>query len=182
MKYLTKYLVMLLMLLGLAGWLMSERIINWGRERPYLRNPQAEHSLDAEEFYSFLNVWDKAEHGRMRPYLSTNPLEEKMRTSWVMKSWLELYGWNVERFFYDELRIRELLRCVMLKNNHADNVVMAQKNGLGLESIIQQQEQQLKQCKYSTDELSLVEENISLINKVMPTMFLQVNNMNLMKE
>ncbi len=139
----------------------------------YGNRPEPEQILSLDELNAFLNVWsefirkDIGGYGSRQLSLSSRGAEDGFPPQLVR--WLRRQGWNVERFFYNEQKIRELLNAAALENNLNANRLLSKKMGgnENLKNIIRNQEEQLGLIKVNPKELALIKANLYQVNLIM---------------
>ena len=115
-----------------VGWICFQPLSKIGVNKSYLETPKALHKLSQDELIDFLMLWDQMQKGELKGYLEQIPLKNEEGYPRPIVKWLELNNWSVERFFYDEQRIRDILSCVNLERNLNTNVEVSKKTGINL--------------------------------------------------
>ena len=160
-----KFAIILLSAVFLA-WLIGQPLSEIGRQRTYDDPPSAGQKLSAAELNEFLDLWSRMLHGKLHRYVGQISLSSGKSYPGPLVKWLKLQGWDVERFFYDEQRLRELIDCVALVENISGNVAMSQHSTVNLSQIISEQRLRLKSCRFDQDELDLIKSNLYQITEV----------------
>ena len=148
------------------GWFVFQPTARIGVQTPYLSNPAKGEELTAAELNEFLNLWSRILNGSLRPYLRQISVSNNQQYPQKLVKWLDNNNWSVERFFYDEQLIRGIVDCVNLKENIDSNIKLSKQGQNSLKSIIEEQKEQFKVCKYSDKEMALVRANLYQINEV----------------
>lgn len=139
----------------------------------YDKRPEPEQTLSLEELNAFLNVWsefmrkDIAGYSSLQLSLSSGGAADGFPPQLVR--WLGRQGWNVERFFYNEQKVRGLLRAAALEENlNANRRLLKEAHGNdNLKNIIRSQEEQLGLIKVNPEELALIKANLYQVNQIM---------------
>ncbi len=127
--------------------------------------PTEDHKIDAKELNSFLDLWSRM----MQSDLKSKLTQVSLRTSdnkypKELIRWLELQNWNVERFFYNEQRLAEIVNCINLRNAYESNMKLAQLSSL--DGIVKDLKQKLVTCSHDSDEVALIEANLYQITEI----------------
>ncbi len=151
---------------SLLLWLFFQPLHKLGISKPYNEPPVAGQKIDAYELNEFLSLWSKIMQGPLNKYIKQISLSSRAEYPTRVVKWLEAQNWNVERFFYNEQRLHELLDYVNLRANLNSNINLQQKGNVNLTDLINEQKKRLKMCPYSNDELDLVEANMYQITEI----------------
>ena len=157
------------------GWFAFQPLSSMFVSRPYAEAPTAEHTINVEELNAFLQLWSQIMQGPLKEYIGQVSLNSSSQYPKEIREWLEIQNWNVERFFYDEQRIREVLSCIVLQNNMEGNKNLSRISGNNMKKIINRQKEELQDCKYSQEELSLIKDNMYTITEVLSGKAVLVN-------
>lgn len=161
-----KFAIVVLSFLFL-GWFIFQPMVQIGISIPYSKAPQTGQTIDASELNEFLNLWSRMLHSSLKKQLNQISLYSGKQYPEDITKWLEAQNWNVDRFFYDEQRLYELVECVNLQENLKSNEMLSKRGQKKLSSIISEQRKRLNMCdKYSEDEIELVKANLYQITEV----------------
>lgn len=161
-----KVFVLILSFLFL-GWFIFQPLSRLGISHPYSEAPQAGQTIDAAELNEFLNLWSRMLHSSLRQQITQISLYSGKQYPQDISNWLNNHNWNVERFFYDEQRLHELVDCVNLQENLKSNEILSRKGQKNLSAIIADQRKRLNMCnKYSPDEMELIKANLYQITEI----------------
>ncbi len=148
-------------------WFLSVPMSSMVISRPYAKAPTSEHTIDVDELNAFLTLWSQIMQGPLKNHINQVSLNSTSQYPSEIVKWLEIQNWNVERFFYDEQRIREILSCITLKNNMEGNKNLSRLSGTKMKKVISNQREELKNCRYPQEELSLIKDNMYTITEVL---------------
>ena len=133
--------------------------------------PSPENVLNAEEINAFLEVWSKFVRKDISRTMSQISLSSDSAVPAQVRRWLYAEGWNAERFFSVEQRLRGLKNIAELQNSLEDNRrLQAKMSGAGadnLKNIVDSQERQFRALRYNPQELALVRANLYQITQVL---------------
>ena len=101
----------------------------------------------------------------LRGILGQLSLKTEYKYPKELVKWLELQGWNVDRFFYNEQRLVELVALVNLKQSILENEKLQQISNVRLNNVINEQYEILKSSPFDKDEIELVSNNYAVVNK-----------------
>jgi hypothetical protein len=149
------------------GWFICQPLNDVFRYKPYYSMPEVEHEINAEELDAFLNIWSKMIQSSYGKQLRVNSLKTEKSYSKGFTDWLELQHWNVERFFYDEERIRDLLEFVEVKKQLDDNHNIAKSTHINLLHINKDLEKRLEASQFNDYEVELIEANAYQITEIL---------------
>lgn len=142
--------------------------------------PTPGEAITFQEMNAFLEVWSKylqkdiGKYGLQQISLVVGKPSEKFPPQLVR--WLDQEGWNVDRFFYLEQRLKAIVKTALLMEHlEANRQIYTQMSGRGGDSaalenmrrILQEQEHNLNAEKISPQELGLVKDNLYKINAVL---------------
>ena len=148
------------------GWLCLQPVIKLGTDQSYAVQQNLSHKLTAPELNAFLALWQQMQKGALREYLAQRSLHGKSSYPRPIIKWLEVNNWSAERFFYDEQRLQDLLKCAELKIMMNANIETNKRTGINLEAIIKSQKEGLKSCLFEQEEMKLIEHNKEQIKAV----------------
>lgn len=160
----TKFFILIASFLFL-GWFIFQPLDRIGVDQPYIQAPIEGQVLDVAELNEFLNLWSRILNGPLNKYLKQISLSSDQSYPREISSWLEAQNWSVERFFYDEQRLRGLVDCVNLQESLESNEALSRRQN-NLSPIIKDQRKRLSLCRYSQDEMDLVKANLYQITEV----------------
>lgn len=144
----------------LLGWFVCQPLTELGIYKPYFKMSKNGHEISISELDSFLNIWSKLMQSRFAGNFNKKSLNMKSGYPKNLKKWLELQYWDIERFFYDEQRIRDLLEYVDARLQLEENKEISRKSGkINLHGIIKNLEQRLEASSFNEKELDLIEAN-----------------------
>ena len=149
------------------GWFICQPLNDIFRHKPYYSMPEVEYEINAEELNAFLNIWSRMMQSSYGEQLRANSLKTEKSYSKGFTDWLELQHWNVERFFYDEGRIRDLLEFVDVKKQLNDNHNIAKSAHINLSHINKDLEQRLETSRFNDYEVKLIETNAYQITEIL---------------
>lgn len=137
----------------------------------YSHPPSPENTLDVGEINAFLEVWSKFMQKDISRTMSQVSLSSDSAVPAQVRRWLYAEGWNAERFFGVEQRLRELKSIAELQNSlDANRRLLVKMSGAGaenLKNIVESQERQFKALRYNPQELALVRANLYQITQVL---------------
>lgn len=164
MKRLLKLTIIITVFYGF-WWLFSHPLNKIGIYMPYSNPPAEDHKVDDKELNSFLDLWSRMMQSGLRQKVAQVSLRSAdSQYPQELVKWLEAQNWNVERFFYDEQRLAELVDCVNLRKAYNSNVRLARQSKL--DQIVKDLKQKLETCSYDDDEMALVEANLYQITEI----------------
>lgn len=172
-----KFLILLLSFVGLAMIITTPLtdLGSFGNAYDYM--PEQGELIDIKELNSFLAVWadfirnDIAGYKSQQLSLSNRNSADGFPPQLVR--WLKRHEWGVERFFYTEQKIRELVNIATLEKSIEANRKLLKKmgqdtaSGANLKNIIDGQEEQLKLVHFNKQEMELIKANLYQINMIM---------------
>ena len=133
--------------------------------------PSPKDTLNVKEINAFLIVWSEFMQRGLDKSMQQISLQENSEIPSQVRRWLRAKGWNAERFFSIEQRLKELAAIATLQNNLEDNRgLLKTMSGTGadnLKNIISSQEKQFKALSYDPNELALVRSNLYQIEQVL---------------
>ena len=133
--------------------------------------PSPEDVLSVEELNSFLSVWSEFMQKDLSQSMQQISLQQNSEIPSQVKRWLYTKGWNAERFFSTEQRLKELVAIATLQSNMEDNrrllKTMPASSTKNLKKIISAQERQFETLNYNSGELALIRRNIYQIEQVL---------------
>ncbi|MBE6443811.1 MAG: hypothetical protein E7020_03990 [Alphaproteobacteria bacterium] len=164
MGRLLKLIILIIVFYGF-WWLFSHPLNKIGVDMPYFSPPAEDHKIDAEELSSFLDLWSRMMQSGLKQKVAQVSLRSAdSQYPQELVKWLEAQNWNVERFFYNEQRLAEIVDCVNLRKSYKSNVKLAKQSKLG--EIVKDLKQKLEVCSYDDDEMALVEANLYQITEI----------------
>ena len=133
--------------------------------------PSPEDVLNVKEINAFLSVWSDFMQKDLSKSMAQVSLRQDSEIPAQVRRWLEANGWNAERFFSMEQRLKELATIATLQNNLEDNrellKTIPRSEADNLKNIIASQEKQFKSLSYNPEELALVRANLYQIEQVL---------------
>lgn len=167
-----KNIFILIVTLVFLGIILTTPLSNIARlGNNYDTPPSAEEVLSVKELNAFLNVWSDFMQKDLSKSMQQVSLQQNSEIPSQIRRWIEGNGWNVERFFSVEQRLKELVSIATLQNNLEDNrgllKTMSGQGADNLKSIISSQEKQFKALSYNPEELALVRANLYQIEQVL---------------
>lgn len=163
-----KVLILIAAILGLGIVLTTplSNISRLGMERVKPTAPKE--LLDVDEINAFLVVWSEFAQKDISRSMAQISLSSSGEIPTRVIRWLYARGWDAQRFFVVEQRLRELVAIATLQNSLEDNrKLMSKMSGGNLKDIVASQENQLKAQKYNPQELALVRGNLYQISQVL---------------
>lgn len=160
-----RFLIVILCFM-IIGWFVGQPLNRIGRDFPYITMPTADEKLNAVELNTFLDLWSRVHHGPLKDYLWQVSLKSDSSYPRPLVKWLEAQGWNAERFFYDEQKVRELIDYVKLERNIASNIKLSKKSGANLKEIVNEQQRHLNARHFDAAEIALIKNNLYQINEI----------------
>ncbi len=148
-------------------WFAFQPLSSMFVSRPYAEAPTVAHRLSVDELNDFLVLWSQIMQGPLKEYIGQVSLNTSSQYPKEIREWLEIQNWNVARFFYDEQRIREILSCVVLRDNMEGNKTLSRLSGNNMKKVIDAQKNELANCKYDEEELFLIKDNMYKISEVL---------------
>ncbi len=125
-----------------------------------------------KEINAFLELWPE--------FLKTNAANKEARQlslangkasevlSPSLKRWFEVKGWDIDRFFYVEQRLRAIVKTEMILSNIQNNKKLLEKGrDSNLKNIISEQERQVNAEKISNEELEMIRPVLYKVNKIL---------------
>lgn len=159
-------IAVILLSFGTLFWFIRQPINRIGVSKPYISPPSQNQQLTVDELNSFLDLWARINHSRMKHYLSQVSLRSDSSYPPRLVTWLNLQNWDPDRFFYNEQRLRELIGYIKLQNNINSNVKLAQTSGANLDMVVKEQRKYLNAQKFNPEEIELVKNNLYQINEI----------------
>lgn len=161
----------------LVGWIIATPVNRIGKIsfNRYDQAPVADEKITPQEMKSFLVVWSQF----MQKDLSRSGIQQlslaRGKPSEVLPApllrWLRGEGWNADRFFFVEQRLRVIVKTAVLKRNlEANRKMLTTVKNIDQESmrrIIEEQERQVNAEKVTPAELELVSGNLYQINAIL---------------
>ena len=160
-----KFLIILASFIGI-GWFIQIPLSDIGVKHPYSELDPQGHKLTADELNQFLDLWSRASQSKLKRTLGQISLRGDNSYPRPLVKWLNVQGWSVERFFYDEQRLRELVEYAKIDDNIKSNIQLSQHTGTNLNEIIKEQRQRLKLHDVDEEELHLIQANLYQIIEI----------------
>lgn len=161
----TKFLILTIIFVFM-GWFCLQPLVKLGTDQSYAVRQEIDHKLTAPEINAFLALWQQMQKGPLKEYLAQRSLHAKGSYPRPIVKWLAVNNWDAERFFYDEQRLQDLLKCADLKIMINANIETNKRTGINLEDIIKIQKEGLKACLFEQEEMDLIERNRKQIKAV----------------
>lgn len=121
---------------------------------------ETKHKISHKELNAFLSVWSKMMQTRFGENFKQKSLKSKSQYPIGFKKWLRLQYWDIERFLYDEERIRSLLEYSDIKLQLEENKQIIKKHHqINLKDIVNDLEKRLSTKSFDGEELNLIEAN-----------------------
>lgn len=136
-------------------------------------------TVSHNEMNNFLLVWSKylrsdaSKIGARQLSLTTGLASEKFPIKTI--NWLAKEGWNADRFFYVEQRMKAIVKSAFLQEHIKSTINTLQSQASGsadsygrnAQQMIDEQRQRLNVEKISQDELNMVTPNLILISDIL---------------
>lgn len=158
--------LIVILCVAVLGWFCSKPLNRVGRNFPYLTMPAEEELLNVAELNAFLDLWSRINYGPLKKYMWQISLKSDSAYPRPLVKWLEAQGWNAERFFYDEQKVKELLEYVKLEGNIASNIKLSKRSGANLDEIVKEQRRHLQVRNFDEAEIKLIKNNLYQINEI----------------
>lgn len=159
-------LLIVIITFSLLGWFMTQPIHKIGLKGSYQEEPVAGQQLNPEELNAFLDVWAQLMSSNLKDVAGQLSLSSQKSYSGILTEWLSDKGWNTNRFFYDEQRLRDLVKCVSMRAEFEGNKKLSKQKGVDLKAIVKEQKERLKYCSFEAEEMSLIENNLYQISQI----------------
>lgn len=145
-----------------------------------IKNPLSMYSetISHNEMNNFLNVWSKylqndvSKIGARQLSLTTGSASEKFPIQTI--NWLTKEGWNADRFFYVEQRMKAIVKSAFLQEHIRSTISMLESQasesgvyGQNAQRMIDEQKQRINVEKISKDEINMVTPNLVLISDIL---------------
>lgn len=147
------------------GWFLFQPITDVFIHEDYSLMNEYGHKITRKELDAFLDVWSDMMNSTFKESYNNNSLKKEKLVSF--QKWLKLKRWNIDRFFYDEQRIRDILTYLDVKAKLEGNRKIAKKSSINLDNITSDLEKHLDHYHYDEKELSLIEANIYQIVEIL---------------
>ena len=152
----------------LLGWFICQPLIDFGIYKPYFEMSKNGHEISHRELDAFLNIWSKLMQSRFAGNFNKKSLSMKTEYPSSLKKWLRLQYWDINRFFYDEQRIRDLLEYVDIKQQLEDDKQISRTTAkINLRGIISELEKRLEENPFDEKELDLIHANRYQISEIL---------------
>lgn len=158
--------LILIIVFCFLGWFVGQPIHKIGPKGAYHQEPEINQPLTPEELNAFLDVWGQLMESDLKDAAGQLSLSSQKSYSGILTEWLEDKGWNTNRFFYDEQRLREVIKCVSLRAEFEGNKKLSKQKGIDLKAIVKEQKERLKYCSFEAEETALVEKNLYEISQI----------------
>ena len=145
----------------ILGWFVCQPLTDIGRHLPYQKMSENGHELSSDELNAFLNIWSKMMVSRYAENFDGKSLQKNGKYPRGLKTWLNLQYWDINRFFYDEQRIRDLLKYSDVKHHLEDNQKITRSSNINLTDHIQDLKQTLNSASLSKKEFLTARTNFS---------------------
>ena len=149
------------------GWFVCQPLTDVGRYKPYFQMSENGHEITHDELNDFLYVWANMMQSSFGKSFSSKSLKSGDKYPEGLQKWLALQYWNIDRFFYDEQRIRDLLEYVEIKRQLDDNKKIAKASRINLNDMNKDLQKRLEANSYNDYELELIEANLYQIGEVL---------------
>lgn len=159
---LTKYATALILI-----WFIFKPLSDISFSKSYLEMPNGEFEITRQELNDFLEVWGNMMQSSFGKSFEGASLKSENEYPENLKKWLKLQRWNIERFFYDEQRIRDLVKYAEIKQQLRDNKKIAKSSLINLKSINKNLEKSMDAIPYRMAELELIEANLYQITEIL---------------
>lgn len=159
-------LLILIIVFVFLGWFIGQPIHKIGPKGAYQQEPAVNQPLTSEELNAFLEVWAQLMNSNLKERSGQLSLSSEKNYSGILTEWLSDKGWNTERFFYDEQRLRDLVKCVSLRAEFEGNKKLSKQKGIDLKAVVKEQKERLKYCSFGKEEMSLIANNLYQISQI----------------
>lgn len=149
------------------AWFVCQPLTEVFRYKPYFEMPEEEYEITHKELNAFLTVWGNMMQSSFREKFTSSSLKAEGKHPKCLQTWLEIQHWNIDRFFYDEQRIKDLVEYVDVKHQLSDNAKISRSSHINLNDMNQALEKRLDANLYSDEELDLIETNLYQITEVL---------------
>lgn len=134
--------------------------------------------ISHNEMNDFLRVWSKylqndvSKIGAKQISLTMGTASEKFPLQTI--NWLAAQGWNADRFFFVEQRMKAIVKSAFLQN-HIKSTIHVLETQMGAQGVdgatvkrmIEEQKQRINVEKISSDEIKMVTPNLVLISDIL---------------
>ena len=152
----------------LLGWFICQPLTEVGRYKPYFKMSDNGHEISHSELNEFLNIWSKLTQSYYGDSFKGKSLKKASEYPNGLQKWLRLQYWDINRFFYDEQRIRDLMEYIDVKQQLEDSKKITRSHTkINLNNIISDLEKRLDVNSYKQTELELIEVNRYQIDEVL---------------
>lgn len=152
---------------SLLIWLLLSPLTDIDINRKYIEMPEDNHKLTQVELNDFLGVWSNFMQSTFKDSLKSTSLASKESYPSSFKNWLDLQHWSVERFFYTEQKVRDLLKYAEIKSRLEENMKIVKSSNINLHSMNKDLQSKLERCPYDSTEIELIINNIYQITEVL---------------
>jgi len=141
--------------------------------QPYYGTPEENADVITDrEVNAFLELWpvflqtNAARKAVAQLSLANGKASEVL--SAPLKRWFEVKGWDVDRFFYIEQRLRAIIKTEMLLTNIQSNKKLMDKGkDENLKNIVTEQERRINTEKITPEELEMIRPVLYKVNKIL---------------
>ena len=148
-------------------WFCTLPVLRLGADKTYIESPYQNEKINTQELADFLALWQRMMNGSIKKYVAQISLKSSGQYPRPIVKWLELQNWNVERYFYIEQRLMQIVEYVNLRKNLEGNISISASGNINLGEIIADQKKKMSACPFGEDEMQLVEQNLYLITQIM---------------
>lgn len=146
------------------GWFLFQPLTEVFRYKPYYSMSESGHEITHKELNSFLMVYSNMMQSSFKEHFYSKSMRSEIPKSF--QKWLNLQYWDIDRFFYDEQRISDLLEYIEVKKQLQDNEKISKSSNINLKNINSALEKTLQAYEYNEKELNLIEANIYQISEI----------------
>lgn len=147
------------------AWFMFQPLTEVFRYKPYFTMPDETYEITHKELNAFLSVYSDMMQSTFKEHFNAKSMKSEIPASF--QKWLRLHYWNIDRFFYVEQRIRDLLEYIEVRRQLEDNKKIAKSSNINLNSMNDDLEKTLYAHNYNEKELELIEANLYQITEIL---------------
>lgn len=150
------------------GWFVCQPLNEVFRYQPYMKMSEEGHKISHKELDAFLAVWSEMFYSYWGRTFDGKSLKDNQKYPKGLEKYLRMQSWDIERFFYDEQRIRDMMEYVDIQQKLKDSKQIA-KSGvrINLNDIISDMEKRLDTSSFDKKELELIEVNKYQIEEIL---------------
>ena len=148
-------------------WFVCQPLADVGRCTTYMEMPEEEHELTHSELNAFLEVWGYMMQSSFKEKFKGTSLKTDGQYPKGLQKWLRIQHWDINRFFYVEQRIKDLVEYVEVKKQLDDNAKIAKASRINLNDMNTTLRKRLDANSYSNNELNLIETNLYQITEIL---------------